>query len=618
MKKLRFLLPLTALSCLFAANAQTRFVSDVPQNRNVLLEEYTAINCGNCPDGHKRAAELMAEHPQQVFLMNVHGTGLAAPVSANEIDLRTAYGEELILQASALSIPTGSLNRHIFAPNTTTALNRDVWNERAAELLAMPSYVNIAAQAILNWETRELSVKVQLYYTGTPSQKNFIHVAVLQDSIIGYQNGSYLNPTQVTPDDRYLHMHVFRDFLTGQWGEEVNPQGNGTLIEKTFTKTLPSKIGKVKLNLCDLQLIAFVSESKEEILNVCPVTVQDVNRPARIAYLSDPVQIAQNTCNKDVRFSVRINNHHLSTEPISSLVLESLGVAESTQHTYSLDRPIPAGESAYVETQPIALAQANRNETLYFSIVSVNGGEFLNRQAQYTEGSAIKHFGLTENPDISLAVQQDRFGSDISWVLKNGQGDTVAQDGPYEDLASRGTELHTYNLHISDACHTFVIHDKQRDGINNGSGEGFVRFTEKNDRIFAELDGKYKDSAVIMLCIGKAETVDPNQPDRPTLPEDPADTIPDNPNPTDTLSLERTDAGTLHIYPNPCRNTVHIAGLENCGKILHIRILSVNGIEVFRVKGNTAEIDVERLPSGLYILEVRTSRQVYRTKLQRR
>jgi len=34
------------------------FVSKTPENRKVILEEYTGINCGYCPDGHKRADSL--------------------------------------------------------------------------------------------------------------------------------------------------------------------------------------------------------------------------------------------------------------------------------------------------------------------------------------------------------------------------------------------------------------------------------------------------------------------------------------------------------------------------------------------------------------------------------
>ena len=40
--------------------AQT-FVSTTPENKNVVLEEFTGIYCGFCPDGH--AAPHTVQHP---------------------------------------------------------------------------------------------------------------------------------------------------------------------------------------------------------------------------------------------------------------------------------------------------------------------------------------------------------------------------------------------------------------------------------------------------------------------------------------------------------------------------------------------------------------------------
>ena len=588
-------------ACIFAANAQNRFVSETPQNRHVLLEEYTAIHCGNCPDGHKMASEIIAKHPQQVFLMNVHGTALAAPLG-KEADLRTALGDQLIEQAGVekTGIPAGSVNRHIFSSETATALRRDFWKERVEEILAMPTYVNIAAKARLDWASRELSVSVQLYYTGTPSvSSNFIHVAVLQDSIIGYQNGANMNPAQVLPDKNYLHMHVFRHLLTGPWGEEVKTQGAGKLIEKTFTQTLPEKIGNVDLNLFDLQFIAFVSENKEEIMDVCPVETENLNRPDRIVCLSEAEQTANPTCDKEVRFSFLLQNHALSAEPITELVLECNGKAGKMQQTYHFSEPVQAGQEHRFETQAITLARANRKEDISFRIVSVNGGSFMNRRQSVLEASAIKHYGITENPDITLSLQQDRFGGDITWVLKDEANDTVAQGGPYQNLSANETlPPHVYPLTIAEGCHTFTVYDKNHDGI----GDGFIRFSEKDDRIFAEHDGNYKDSAVIMFRIGEVEI----------------DTVPEEPEPVDTLSLKGEKAPSLHIYPNPCRDVLHLKALDRTETWLYIRLLSADGQEVVRIKGYAPEINMEKLPAGLYLLEARTAQGIYRTKLLHR
>ena len=51
-----------------ALNAQN-FVSTVPANRNVILEEFTGSYCQYCPEGHKLAKELAAAHPDNIFIV---------------------------------------------------------------------------------------------------------------------------------------------------------------------------------------------------------------------------------------------------------------------------------------------------------------------------------------------------------------------------------------------------------------------------------------------------------------------------------------------------------------------------------------------------------------------
>ncbi|MEE0895829.1 MAG: hypothetical protein U0M28_07680, partial [Bacteroidales bacterium] len=66
MKKL--VLSILGLVAGFAVVAQTpQFVSTEPANRNVIIEEYTGINCGYCPDGHRIVREYMEANPGRVF-----------------------------------------------------------------------------------------------------------------------------------------------------------------------------------------------------------------------------------------------------------------------------------------------------------------------------------------------------------------------------------------------------------------------------------------------------------------------------------------------------------------------------------------------------------------------
>ena len=73
MKKTLLILVAAMLTTMFAsAQVTDTIVSMTPSNRNVVLEEYTGVNCQYCPDGHRRANELKAAYPDRVSVINIH------------------------------------------------------------------------------------------------------------------------------------------------------------------------------------------------------------------------------------------------------------------------------------------------------------------------------------------------------------------------------------------------------------------------------------------------------------------------------------------------------------------------------------------------------------------
>ena len=164
MKKI--LLPVFFLS-IFTVCAQT-FVSTTPENRNIILEEFTGIHCGFCPDGHVVAQGIYDQNPGDVVLVNIHVGSYAQP-SAGEPDFRTPFGTAIDAQAGVGGYPAGTVNRHQFSmtQNGGTAMSRGDWSAASSQILNQTSYVNVDAQASIDVTTRELTVVVEGYYTGT-------------------------------------------------------------------------------------------------------------------------------------------------------------------------------------------------------------------------------------------------------------------------------------------------------------------------------------------------------------------------------------------------------------------------------------------------------------------
>lgn len=233
--------------------AQT-LVSTSPQQRTAVLEEFTAINCGNCPAGHVVTADLEAQYGNDLNIISIHGGFLATPMGAQP-DLRTADGTALWNYFSVFGQPTAMVNR---GPVQTSSS----WAAAVQNTLAQSSPVNIGASSTFDTSSNMLTVEVELYYTGMglPSDDR-IHLAVTEDHIIGWQT-DYVNGNHVN----YDHMHVLRDLITPLAGDLVSTTSMGTLVQRTYMLAV-----EPDWNMAQSHVVAFVSEEDGEVYQAVEV-----------------------------------------------------------------------------------------------------------------------------------------------------------------------------------------------------------------------------------------------------------------------------------------------------------------------------------------------------------
>ena len=275
----RFLLCAFFSVTFIALHAQdVPFVPTTPFNKNVVIEEYTGINCINCPDGHLIANRIAELHPGRAIIINIHAGGFAANTYT------TDEGNTLLNTFGVNAFPKATINRHTFNGfSDDFLLSRTVWSAAADTILNQPSPVNIAARGTLDWTTRELNITVQLYYTADEADSiNMLNVAILQNNVIGEQEGYYYNPEQVV-GSQYRHMHILRHLITGQWGDTILTTTAGSFVERTYSFTIPEMLGSpnpIEAKLEDLTFVAFVARGQQEILTGCEVETVSTNLPA--------------------------------------------------------------------------------------------------------------------------------------------------------------------------------------------------------------------------------------------------------------------------------------------------------------------------------------------------
>jgi hypothetical protein len=236
-------------------SAQYEYVLKTPQNRVVVLEEFTGVNCGWCPQGHTIAKNIERAYPNAVVI-NIHAGAFANP-GVGQPDFRTAYGTTINNGFGANAYPSGMLNRHNFGSGIVTG--RGTWAGNADRIADMNSPVNIGMVSNYDPLERELSVDVEYYYTAdAPEEENFLHLVLLENGVIGYQANYDIPAGSV---QNYTHNNILRSKIHRyNYGDTIRNTKESSTSLVRYTYKVPANI---KPENCDVA--AFISSSRDNI-----------------------------------------------------------------------------------------------------------------------------------------------------------------------------------------------------------------------------------------------------------------------------------------------------------------------------------------------------------------
>ncbi len=320
-------------------------VSTAAQNKKVIIEEFTGIKCTYCPDGHKIANDIMKANPGKAFAINIHTGGYANGIP----DMRTTFGDAIAATAGITGYPTGTVNR------MGKAIDRGQWATSTKTYLGQASYVNVAFDANINSKTRELTVNVEMYFTANGASTVNLNLALLQDNIEGPQTGgSTYNPGQVLPNGKYNHIHVFRDLITGQWGEAITTTSKGTLVKKQYKYVIAADLKSIPLTLKDLHLVAFVAEGNATVITASsnPITIDQTTSINTVSDLVNQVSLYPNP-------SASISNVDVTLQSVGNVTLSLSNILGEVVYSTAVNN-LSAGNHIF----PIDVS--NLNSGVYF------------------------------------------------------------------------------------------------------------------------------------------------------------------------------------------------------------------------------------------------------------
>jgi hypothetical protein len=236
--------------------------------QNVLLEDFTGHDCGNCPTAHQIAYGILNNHPERVSMVAIHAGTLAQPYPPQyPADYTTPEGTYYLLtQVGADEMPRGRINRN---PGAGTALSPGLWVNRTNQALETSAAVQLQLATNYSAQNNHLSVHVNHQWFNGLSGDYRLVIMVTENKIVSPQLWYNHTPEHV---DEYEHNHMLRTTVSGATGRVVasNPT-SGLNVTSSYTMDW-----NTNWNAENCEVIAFITEGENgRILNAAHKTVID-------------------------------------------------------------------------------------------------------------------------------------------------------------------------------------------------------------------------------------------------------------------------------------------------------------------------------------------------------
>lgn len=517
--------------------------------RLVLLEHFTQASCGPCATYNPSIHTLLTNNPDKITSINYHTSwpGYDPMYNHNTADAaaRTSY-------YSVNSVPNSVLDGNYFNGHPAN------WNINTVNArYAVPSPFELSVFQRLSPTNDTLFVTMLIQVTAEVSGQASAFMSVIEEHI-------HFNSPPGSNGERDFY-NVMKKLLPTKTGIALPTPltaGDYHIIESYWP------LANV-YNINQLSVVAFVQNPiTKEVHQSCNLT-----EGAFTALYANDVDVLEFTnmtdryCTPELNPILRIRNN--GNTPLTSLELKYQVNNEEIQ-TLNWSGNLELLDSELIEIPGISYELLASN-TLKVYANTTNGGP-----DDYTKNDTLLHIfepALTTTRDLLVKVRTDNNPEEITWEIKNMDGDVVESGGPYTEA---NTVINTDVSVEADGCYEFFVYDAGGNGVCCAFGAGFVRLSSGSVTVAQGTNfGEMLTAQFDVVSVGF------------------------DPMPAIT---------NFEAYPNPAGNQVFVEFTPERNQTIKIKIVNQLGQAVYSNEVQAAsdvtrklEISTANWPAGIYM-----------------
>ena len=324
--------------------------------------------------------------------------------------------------------------------------------------------------------------------------------------------------------------------------------------------TIPSDYIGVDVQLSELNVVAFISESQQDIISGAEATPTyeglEYSNDATLLSIEDNLN---GNCGETASPVIVIQNS--GTDAINSLSVE-YSINNGSSETYSWSGSLGSLQSTSIELPSISYSPSDTNSVNI--ILSGDENNENNSDVFYFDQS-----NSYETSTVTLDLVTDNYGSETTWEFTDSSGNIVAQGGGYSNNNTSSSEI---EIPSADECYTFTINDSYGDGICCQYGTGSYSITDDSGNVIVS-GGEFSSTESNTFRVGGS------------------------------LGLNSFMDENLKIFPNPSNGVFTIkTTLTNSSYKVHNLIGQT--IKSGFINNGTNSIDIRNSIDGIYFITI--------------